>query len=90
MRALRLTHVSFDRVEFTLVPDDGSSRLVVVRVGSGSTWLRSVSFPGISGEGGETTGDDALDAAIRERAAEELVRLEAAVRAARDASVAAC
>jgi hypothetical protein len=78
MRALYLTYVSFDRVEFVLVDDDGE-RPVVVRVGRGHDWRRAMQFPTCATTGTETTGDPALDAAIRERAAEALVQLEAAL-----------
>jgi hypothetical protein len=84
---LRLRSVSFDRVEFELarMTDSGDleRRLVVVLVGAGTTWLDAVWFPATAIGGSDataTTGDDALDRTIRERAAEELVRLEAAVR----------
>ena len=84
-RALHLTFVALDdRVEFVLVDDEGGERPVVVRVGSGRDWRRAVQFPTIDTAGTETTGDPALDAEIRERAAEELVRVAAAARAARE------
>jgi hypothetical protein len=73
---LRLTFVSFERVEFELI-DSERSRPVVVRVVSGSSWRQAVSFPVFGSDGSETTGDAKLDALIRERAAEELVRLAA-------------
>jgi hypothetical protein len=74
---LRLTHVSFSRVEFTLLRDDGSSRPVVVKVGAGQSWRRAVRFPTIGTDATESTGDERVDEAIRERAAEELVRFAA-------------
>ena len=80
MSALRLRYLDFARVEFRLVRADGSERPVVVRVGSGPDWRRAISFPSFGTEASESTGDPRLDAAIRERAVEELVRLEAAVR----------
>jgi len=75
---LRLSAVSFDAVEFELAGDE-HSRPVVVRVASGCSWRDAVQFPSITSEATETTGDDKLDAAICDRAAEELTRLEAAV-----------
>lgn len=74
---LRLRAVSFDSVEFELAAGE-DRRPVVVRVASGCSWRDAVQFPSITSEASETTGDDALDAAICDRAAEELVRLEAA------------
>lgn len=74
---LRLMSVGFDRVELELDSPDGR-RLVVARVGSGRSWREAVRFPCLGTDGSETTGDEALDAEIRERAAEELVRLDAA------------
>jgi hypothetical protein len=82
--ALRLTHLSLDRVEFVLVDDDGCSRPVVARVGSATDWRAAVRFPTVGSDATETTGDDDLDHEIRERAAEWLVVLEAAVQAARE------
>jgi hypothetical protein len=75
---LRLMLLSFERVEFGLLDVDGqSSRPVIVRVGSGQSWRRAVQFPTIGSDATESAGDHALDALIRERAAEELVRLQA-------------
>jgi hypothetical protein len=76
---LRLTFVSFERVEFELI-DGERNRAVVVRVASGRSWRRAVQFPTVGSDATESTGDDELDALIRERAAEELVRLEARLR----------
>jgi hypothetical protein len=73
---LRLTFVSFDRVEFEL-HDGERVRPVLVRVASGQSWHRAVRFPTIGSDATESTGDAKLDALIRERAAEELVRLDA-------------
>jgi hypothetical protein len=82
VRALHLTHLSFDRVEFVL-DRDGERRPVVVHVGCGGDWRRAVAFPTVGTSGTEATGDDALDTEIRERAAEWLVVLEAAAREGR-------
>jgi len=75
---LRLSALSFDSVEFELAAGE-DSRPVVVRVASGCSWRDAVQFPCMTSEASETTGDDDLDAAICDRAAEELTRLEAAV-----------
>jgi hypothetical protein len=80
---LRLRYLTFEVVEFALRDDDGE-RVVSVVVGSGQTWAKAVIFPHSRSDSGETTGDADLDAAIRERAAEELVRLQAAVQALRE------
>lgn len=75
---LRLTHVSFDRVEFALVDAGGNLlRPVLVKVGSGASWRQAVRFPVMDTTGTTSTGNAALDREICERAAEELVRLEA-------------
>jgi hypothetical protein len=71
---LRLTYISFERVEFEL-SDSERTRPVVVRVGSERSWRRAVRFPTIGSDATETTGDERLDEAIRLRAAEELVPL---------------
>jgi hypothetical protein len=85
-RALRLRHVTFEHVEFELLDAKGCVvRPVVVRVVSGTSWAAAVKFPTIGLDATETTGDAVLDAEARRRAAEELVRLEAAVDAARAA-----
>ncbi len=78
---LQLCDLSFKRVEFELAGSE-YRRPVVVRVGSGCSWRDAVRFPSILGEASETTGDDELDEAICDRAAEELIRLEAATLAA--------
>jgi hypothetical protein len=79
--SLRLRYVGFDRVEFLLLDADGRvERPVVVMVGSGRQWRETVGFPNLVSEAGETTGDPALDRLICDRAAEELVRLDAALR----------
>ncbi len=75
---LTLSSVSFERVEFTLKRQDKAPRVVRVAVGSGSSWSRAIRFPTVASEASATTGDELLDAEIRRRAAEELVRLEAA------------
>jgi len=76
---LRLVSVSFAAVEFVATFQDGSDRQVLVDVKSGRDWLRSVLFPGYTNETSQSLGDDELDRQVRERAAEELTRLEAAV-----------
>lgn len=78
---LRLLWVDYDRVEFLATFDDGFERLVRVDVASGRDWLRAVRFPGHSNESSESLGDDELDRQVRERGAEELVRLDAAISA---------
>jgi hypothetical protein len=81
--ALRLRYVDFQRVEFALVDEEGRvERPVVVMVGSGCDWCQAVQFPSSASEGGQTTGDPALDREVCERTAEELSRLEAAHRVA--------
>lgn len=57
--------------------DDGT-RKVAVLVGSGRNWYEATRFPNLDTNEGETTGDDGLDRLIRQRAAEELIRLAAA------------
>jgi hypothetical protein len=80
---LRLTHVSFARVEFALLDKDGNRlRPVEVRVGSGTSWFRAVRFPIVATDATASTGNEVLDRTIRERAAEELARLEATTRGA--------
>jgi hypothetical protein len=76
---LRLAAVSFATVEFHATLADGAERLVRVEVGAGTDWLRAVRFPNLTTEAGVTLGDETLDREVRARAAEELVRLEAAV-----------
>jgi hypothetical protein len=83
--ALRLLHVSPSVVRFELI--DGRGRVlrpVVAWVGSGPTALAAIVFPSVRSEGCETLGDEQADRRVRERAAEELVRLEAAVEALRE------
>lgn len=78
---LWLTSISFDRVNF--LADFGEwQRPVRVDVGSGTSWLTPVRFPTWSASDGESLGDDELDQQVRERAAEELARLQGAVYAA--------
>jgi hypothetical protein len=80
---LVLRHLDFGRVEFTLRDGPGvEPRVVSVVVGSGRSWEQAVTFPNTVSEGGRATGDARLDRVIRDRAAEELVRLEAAMLAA--------
>jgi len=79
--SLRLEQVSFSSVEFTLLDASGQEvRRVVVRVSSGPSWRNAVRFPTIGTDATEATGDERLDAAIRDRSAEELVRLGAGCR----------
>lgn len=49
-----------------------------VLVGSGRNWYEASLFPHLMSDEGRTTGDDGLDRLIRQRAAEELIRLAAA------------
>jgi hypothetical protein len=76
---LELLHVGFDAVELAAALADGSRRLVSVLVGSGPSWRRAVRFPNIGSDAGQSFGDVLLDEQVRARAAEELVRLAAAV-----------
>ena len=80
---LRLLSVSFDRVEFEADLGD-YQRVVRVDVASGYDWARAVRFPNWSNSDGESLGDDVLDADVRTRASEELVRLAAAAGIARE------
>lgn len=57
---------------------DGQESRVSVRVGSGHTWLAATRFPHTYEDTGASTGDASLDQWIRQRAAEELIRLAAA------------
>jgi hypothetical protein len=77
-RKLLLTRIDFGGVEFDLVENGQRVRPVRVSVESGPSWRKSVRFPEVHGASTASTGDKELDRAIRERAAEELVRLEAA------------
>ena len=80
---LRLLSVTFDRVEFLAYDDVGGwERVVSVEVRTGQSWFSAVRFPSLASEAGESLGSDDLDAQVRERASEELVRLEAAVHVA--------
>lgn len=83
---LDLRTLSFERVEYVAVFDDGATRPVTVLVGSGSSWFEATQFPHLLSDAGETLGDPTLDASVRRRASEELVRLEATVREARCAA----
>jgi hypothetical protein len=56
----------------------GETRKVSVLVGSGRNWYEATRFPHNVTDEGIGTGDDALDREIRQRAAEELIRLAAA------------
>jgi hypothetical protein len=77
--AVELVSVGFDHVEFVAVLPDRSERPVTVLVGGGTSWRKSMRFPNLMFEEGRSLGDDLLDDQIRRRAAEELVRLAAAV-----------
>lgn len=80
---LRLTYIGFDGVGFDLLDESGERlRTVRAEVGSGASWRRAVIFPdGLRSAESLSTGNDRLDREIRERAADELVRLEAATAA---------
>lgn len=85
--AIILTAVSFQEVELTVGPP--IERTFRIGVGSGRNWLEAIRFPApLRGEAFASSGDGRLDSIIRLRAVEELVRLQAAVDAARDAAVA--
>lgn len=85
--AIILTAVSFQEVELTVGPP--VDRTFRVLVGSGRNWLEAIRFPfPVGGTNCTSSGDDRLDSIIRLRAVEELVRLKAAVDAARDAEIA--
>ncbi len=81
---LRLDRLSFAEVRFEAMFCE-SSRFVSVHVGSGRDWLAAVRFPNLRSDEGASLGDDDLDNEVLVRAAEELVRLEAAISAARGA-----
>jgi hypothetical protein len=77
---LLVRYVGFDAVEFDLTNDDGRRlRAVTVRVGSGPSWYDAVRFPTVGSDATASTGDAKLDQEIREMAAAELTRLDAAV-----------
>lgn len=80
---LILLAVTFDRLRFAAVRPDGTTRAVDVLVGSGSDWFQAVRFPNWGTSDGESFEDDELDRQVRQRAAEELVRLEAATAVAK-------
>jgi hypothetical protein len=73
-------------VQFTVQSKDGNRRPVSVRVGSGNTWLDACRFPHTFDSSGESLGSDLADEAVRQRAAEELIRLQSAVRELRCAA----
>lgn len=56
----------------------GETRKVCVLVGSGRNWYEATRFPHNVNDEGASTGDDVMDREIRQRAAEELIRLAAA------------
>jgi hypothetical protein len=77
---LRLLSLSFHTVDFLAYDDtEGWERLVNVAVHTGQSWHSAVRFPHIRTDTGQSLGTDELDAQVRERAAEELIRLEAAI-----------
>lgn len=67
-------------VEFEAAFEDGSTRPVTVRVGSAQTWARAIRFPNTVSEGGQSLGSEAYDDAVRRRAAEVLILVDAAAR----------
>lgn len=69
--------LSFQRVVLAL-QHGGKTRKVAVLVGAGRNWFEATRFPNDATDEGQTTGDDGLDRNVRERAAEELIRLAAA------------
>jgi hypothetical protein len=75
--SLELRSVSFDRVEFMLAHDE-VVRPVTVLVASGRTWRQAVRFPNDFTDAGLGVNEE-TDELIRRRAAEELVRLSAAI-----------
>lgn len=76
-----LVELSFSRVGLAL-QHNSSTRRVTVLVGTGRNWYEATRFPHIESDEGATSGSDAIDRLIRQRAAEELIRLTAAVEAA--------
>ena len=87
-KTLRLTYVGFDGVEFDLYEGDDfhPARHVRVNVGSGTSVRQAIRFPDMRSEASASTGDEDLDREIRDRAAEELARLEGASAALRAAA----
>jgi hypothetical protein len=77
MIRLVLVAVDFESVHFTAHTPDGGRRPVTVVVGAGTNWADAVRFPTIGTDATCSFGDDELDALVRDRAAEELVRLSA-------------
>jgi hypothetical protein len=83
-RPIRLDVVDIDLVrgvDLFAVYDDGTKKPVSVCLGSGQNWERAVRFPHSLSEAGQSLGSDVLDEAVRRRAAELLVVVDAAVRA---------
>jgi hypothetical protein len=72
-----LIGLSAEGVTLALQQKDGT-RKVAVLVGSGRNWYEATRFPHNVSDEGASTGDDKLDREIRQRAAEELIRLAAA------------
>ncbi len=84
---IRLSHVDFAGVEFNLLDENGGTlRAVRVNVASGASWSKAVRFPEVHSAATASTGDESLDREIRDRAAEELARLEGATTALRAAA----
>lgn len=77
---LWLVGLNWTHVQFLAIPAGKESRRVSVLVGSGPTPRAAVRYPHDHSESGCTLGDDELDQQVRDRAAEELVRLHAATR----------
>jgi len=75
---LELVHVDFERIDFTARLGE-TERTVSVSVGSGTCWRRAILFPHPMTYEGSSLGDDDLDEQVRARAAEELIRLAAAL-----------
>lgn len=62
---------------------DGHARKLTVLVGSGRNWYEATRFPHTREDSGESTGEEALDRWVRQRAAEELIRLAASTEVSR-------
>jgi hypothetical protein len=75
---LRLDRLSFAEVRFEATLCD-YSRFVTVQVGSGRDRPTAVRFPNLRSDEGYSLGAGDLDNEVRIRAAEELVRLDAAI-----------
>lgn len=77
MIRLVLVGIDFESVHFTAYLSDGTRRPVKVVVGSGSSYANAVRFPSVGSDATCSLGHDELDALVRDRASEELVRLGA-------------